>query len=338
MDLSSTEYKRAFEAYMRFGTPIDLSLKRVPPTTHYIWRMQRDGKVRPSHAANDGRVFAWDAPPATGHPGEDYGCRCTAEPYKQQFSETFDISLQGVSDTGPEWTRFDYSHHYYFGGGKPLTLRETGNLVKVVAEYRRSVIDDPKRLPGQIADAAREDVTGFSPHDFDNTYPMRHVVYSLGDTTIGGIFSGRAKQVENALYISGSIKFFHEDEFRDPLNIGYVLKKLKIDPLIDEIACAAIADGVNEVGQIAYRVRSKIGQTIYNVLRDHIEDRIAKILQGIRRRLLPQFSKNIQIDKFISKKDLREFPFSQYYDITDKWTGILRSKVYFDKENSKFTQ
>ena len=39
-----------------------------------------DGKVRPSHAANDGRVFAWDDPPPTGHPGEDYGCRW-AEPY-----------------------------------------------------------------------------------------------------------------------------------------------------------------------------------------------------------------------------------------------------------------
>ena len=29
----------------------------------------------------DGKTFRWDTPPDdTGHPGEDYGCRCTAEP------------------------------------------------------------------------------------------------------------------------------------------------------------------------------------------------------------------------------------------------------------------
>ncbi len=48
--------------------------------TLYIWRTMDDEKVRPSHAANDGIVFAWDIPPPTGHPGEEYGCRCWAEP------------------------------------------------------------------------------------------------------------------------------------------------------------------------------------------------------------------------------------------------------------------
>lgn len=49
--------------------------------THYIWRTSGDGRVRSSHAANEGRIFAWGNPPSTGHPGEDYGCRCRAEPY-----------------------------------------------------------------------------------------------------------------------------------------------------------------------------------------------------------------------------------------------------------------
>ena len=39
-----------------------------------------DGKVRPSHQSNDGKIFSWDNPPPTGHPGEDYNCRCRAEP------------------------------------------------------------------------------------------------------------------------------------------------------------------------------------------------------------------------------------------------------------------
>lgn len=37
--------------------------------------------ARPSHAANNGKVFAWDNPPETGHSDEDYNCRCWAEPY-----------------------------------------------------------------------------------------------------------------------------------------------------------------------------------------------------------------------------------------------------------------
>ncbi|HCQ64199.1 MAG TPA: hypothetical protein DIU07_03045 [Rhodobacteraceae bacterium] len=74
-------YRKAFEAYIRKGTPIEGSIKQERPTTHYIWRTRGDSKVRPSHAANDGTVFAWDDPPATGHPGEDFGCRCRAEPY-----------------------------------------------------------------------------------------------------------------------------------------------------------------------------------------------------------------------------------------------------------------
>ncbi|MDF0604003.1 minor capsid protein [Psychromarinibacter sp. C21-152] len=73
-------YRKAFQAYLRKGTPIEWSIKQERPTTHYIWRTRGDDKVRPSHAANNGQVFAWDDPPETGHPGEDYGCRCTAEP------------------------------------------------------------------------------------------------------------------------------------------------------------------------------------------------------------------------------------------------------------------
>jgi SPP1 gp7 family putative phage head morphogenesis protein len=48
--------------------------------THYRWRTARDARVRPTHKANEGRVFAWSDPPPTGHPGEDVNCRCDANP------------------------------------------------------------------------------------------------------------------------------------------------------------------------------------------------------------------------------------------------------------------
>ena len=46
----------------------------------YIWRSQNDARVRAAHRENNGQVFAWSSPPLGGHPGEDWNCRCIAEP------------------------------------------------------------------------------------------------------------------------------------------------------------------------------------------------------------------------------------------------------------------
>ncbi len=46
----------------------------------YVWRTMNDEAVRDSHAANNGNTYSWDEPPSTGHPGEDFQCRCQAEP------------------------------------------------------------------------------------------------------------------------------------------------------------------------------------------------------------------------------------------------------------------
>ena len=51
----------------------------------YIWATSRDARVRPSHAILDGKKFRWDKPPAVGHPGEDYECRCSAIPVMDKF-------------------------------------------------------------------------------------------------------------------------------------------------------------------------------------------------------------------------------------------------------------
>ena len=153
MDTSSLNYQRAFDAYLRKGIPIDLSIKEQPTTTHYIWRTRGDGQVRPSHAANDGRIFAWDNPPPTGHPGEDYGCRCIAEPYYPEVDEYMKMVMTGISDASPAWRDNiggDFQDHYRNGDGSPVRLRDTGHLRRVVDEYWRQV---EERLLGQIADA-----------------------------------------------------------------------------------------------------------------------------------------------------------------------------------------
>ena len=217
---------------MRKGTPIALSLKQQSrPTSHYIWRTRRDNKVRPSHAANDGKIFAWDDPPGTGHPGDDYGCRCTAEPYLPDLNEYMDITLNGVSDAGAAWSSLDFSRHYFFGDGRGVTVRETGHLQNIVSEYmdRRE-----QALKGQIADAARQSKGGSFSYDFHRSYKMTDVVFSLGKTTIGGVFTGRSSERFGILELSGSIDFYLRDEFVDPLDLGIEIIGGQTYPITDQ--------------------------------------------------------------------------------------------------------
>lgn len=53
----------------------------------YIWRTSLDERVRDSHRELEGTTQSWDDPPSVGHPGEDYNCRCTAEPVLDDFFE-----------------------------------------------------------------------------------------------------------------------------------------------------------------------------------------------------------------------------------------------------------
>lgn len=47
----------------------------------YIWSTSQDERVRPEHAALEGRKFAWDEPTPIGYaPSEDFQCRCIPIP------------------------------------------------------------------------------------------------------------------------------------------------------------------------------------------------------------------------------------------------------------------
>lgn len=59
--------------------------------TGYFWRTAGDERVRESHAIKEGERFEWNNPPAdTGHPGQDFQCRCIADP---DFSNLLNISV-----------------------------------------------------------------------------------------------------------------------------------------------------------------------------------------------------------------------------------------------------
>jgi SPP1 gp7 family putative phage head morphogenesis protein len=63
----------------------------------YVWQDSDDKRVRSSHHANDGKTFSWNKAPAnTGHPGEDYQCRCWAEPIFDEIKKELGMEKGAV--------------------------------------------------------------------------------------------------------------------------------------------------------------------------------------------------------------------------------------------------
>lgn len=156
-------YRKGFVLYLRKGVPIRLGRKEVHSTERYVWRTRGDGKVRLEHRRNEGRIFRWDDPPDTGHPGEDYNCRCEAEPYYEGSTEFADHEFaSGLASSYDRWTDRDFVRHYYFGAGRPVTLLEIGHLREIVEYYAYGVGGEGVlvRLSGQIASAARKKRAG----------------------------------------------------------------------------------------------------------------------------------------------------------------------------------
>lgn len=206
--------------------------------------------MRDSHQENNGKIFAWDNPPPTGHPGEDYGCRCKAEPYTPQEAEYFHINLHDVSDQGREWSHRDFIWHYFYGNGRFIRVRDIGHLRKIVAEFRRQAIDPPNLLPGQIADAARKTNGADFTDTFDRPYRFRHIVYSFGDSVIKGRFNGRMKNNHGLLELTGQINFELSDIFRDPLQLEEMAERIKetrqkLKQLVDKYIIAAVNKGIS---------------------------------------------------------------------------------------------
>lgn len=259
MDTGSISYRRAFEAYIRKGIPLALTLKETRPTTHYVWRTRGDGKVRPSHAANDGKIFAWDDPPPTGHPGEDYGCRCTAEPFLANIDERIEITLSDISDAGSPWSSRDFVGHYFNGKGRAVKVRDTGHLHSIVSAYMKEV---EVKLKNNIARLSRQNRGNSFSDYYENTYDMTWTTFSIGDTKIRADVSGSCAERHGTLEISGDIDFRLEDEFVDPLDIG--LEVIDLEETIIE----------NIQRPIESRIRERINRIISDRLRGIKQDRL----------------------------------------------------------------
>ena len=219
----TSAYRKAFAEFMRRGTPIELSLKAAAqdhPSTHYIWRTRGDGKVRTSHAVNNGRILSWDNPPPAGHPGEDYNCRCTAEPYVRGVSEfAYQTLTSPVNDSSPKWEAIDFVWHAVIHGDA-VNLSEIGRLWDVIDHYayvaKGGVFE---RINRQVIDAARLIRNGYFPYDFSNSYAFKEIAFPFGNSTVFGIFKGHVSGKNGLMKIDGTVEYFFDDDYTDPAGI-----------------------------------------------------------------------------------------------------------------------
>jgi SPP1 gp7 family putative phage head morphogenesis protein len=109
----------------------------------YIRTTQQDARVRGSHAGRDGKIFRWDSPPERGHPTQDYGCRCYAQPlgidgYWTRVSESVDAF---TADIGRWEGNVDYMYLDSVGNvtvGKGKLLQDATSAADLPFRYRGS--------------------------------------------------------------------------------------------------------------------------------------------------------------------------------------------------------
>jgi len=200
-------------------------------STHYIWRTRHDDKVRPEHAANDGKVFAWDSPPPTGNPGEAFGCRCWGEPRVESREGLEERVSQTVAtyttDSARAWNDDDLKYHYYNGNGRDIILGHIGLLQKVI-DYARtraqknggSIFD---RVARKIFIEARLGGEGSFKFTFGTDYDFSDLLYSFGDSTVEGDAQVNVVEGGEFLIITANIHYTFWDEYKDPFDLWDIL-------------------------------------------------------------------------------------------------------------------
>ncbi|MCA0873952.1 hypothetical protein LCL97_24290 [Seohaeicola saemankumensis] len=61
---------------------------------------------------------------------------------------------------------------------------------------------------------------------------MTGIVFSIGDTTIGGSFSGQRVEQNGIVELSGSLDLYLNDEFADPLDVGVEVDDYRPGPIL----------------------------------------------------------------------------------------------------------
>lgn len=102
------------------------------------------------------------------------------------------------------------------------------------------------------------------------------------------------------LYLAGTIDFYLRDSFRDPLNIGSVLKEPFATP-----------------GESIGAFEQQLREYLLNLLRQ-------------------QARNQRKSGAVLTRKDLRELAGGTPYDISDEWSGTFNGRIFIDGSRSQY--
>lgn len=218
MIVDQTSHRRALADYLRTGASIKRSLKQADGDGYYVWRTQRDRRVRQAHRDRDGQVFAWSEAPRGGHPGGPHGCRCIAEPYRPDPNDFRRHVLTGLGGDAERWNTTDMTTHFYTGNGEGVTLAQMGHLAEI-AEHWAYGLGVLERWTSEIIREARDAPSGSFTHYFNRSYAFEEVEYAHGGGSVNGVFTGQIARTSTTMVVSGTTAYRFSDKFTDPLDI-----------------------------------------------------------------------------------------------------------------------
>ncbi|MDB2414379.1 phage minor head protein [Rickettsiales bacterium] len=267
LDLGLFEEAKALQKIDEHLVWLLMQYKMFGGSTHYIWRTQDDKKVRPSHAANDDKIFEWSKKPKTGHPGEDFNCRCWAEPINaKEYANQ--LLITPINDQ-EKWGNLDFWNHYRNAGGAPVTLQETGYLAEIIDYYEYQAIASDgqpgvyRAINKQIIDKAKEKGEGHFDYPFGTTYNFYDVLYTFRNSTVKGVFEGDVRKEKDFLVINGIITYNFIDAFADIFTLVEIQVRLfGIDRGEAEERVRVIDDALGDVYTITDSWQTKFNATV----------------------------------------------------------------------------
>lgn len=137
-----------------------------------------------------------------------------------------------IASSYARWQDSDFVWHFFTGGGRTVTLEEIGHLREIAEHHAYGTGTEGafRRLSDQIADAARDSLSGSVHYDFDNSYDFGDVAFSHGRSTVHGTFDGTSERRGDMISIVGETKFNFYDVFTDPIDLRQFAAWLSSNP------------------------------------------------------------------------------------------------------------
>ncbi len=146
------------------------------PEGSYVWRTVEDGKVRINHANYNRTVRVWSDSP---DPGEDFNCRCWAEPVKEiiipdNASEAVKEAFKAVQD---DLKGFDEKRHYLAARFLRHYLSKTGTAIELPV----NAMDDVKTVQYAIEKNKKRFEDSIITNQTNDSLHIRDKILNLHD-------------------------------------------------------------------------------------------------------------------------------------------------------------